>query len=121
VPASTSGQHTEYLVFCEAICLPLRLWRDQLRGSRLIVVVAGPARYEGRAHASSMGSHVASNTLAWAETCFAMSLDRSIAAGGLSERDMFAGSWRGSWVLLGIDDAPVLKVVSRLRRIGYGR
>jgi hypothetical protein len=87
VPANTSGQHTDSVVFCEAICLPLWLWRDQLRGSRLVVVVAGPAWYEGRAHASPVGSHLASNTLACAGSCLALSLDRSITAGGLSGRD----------------------------------
>ena len=39
--------------------LPLRLWRDQLERRRLIIVVAWPARDEGRAHASSMAGHVA--------------------------------------------------------------
>ena len=48
-----------------------------------------------------MGSHLASNTFAFAGSCLALWLDRLIAAGGLSERGcMFAGSWRGSWVLV---------------------
>lgn len=38
---------------------PLRLRRDQLERRRLIIVVAWPTRDKGRAHASSMGGHVA--------------------------------------------------------------
>lgn len=37
----------------------MRLWRDQLERRRLIIVVAWPSRDKGRAHASSMGGHVA--------------------------------------------------------------
>jgi hypothetical protein len=47
-----------------------------------------------------MGSHFASNMLAWTEGNLALWLDRSKAASGLSEQGIIAGSWRGSWVLV---------------------